>query len=62
MDTDKTPLIPDIVTILNIIFGEKSWNSYDQIDFEIIRAELENQGYTLKPKRRHQDDDFVTFV
>jgi hypothetical protein len=51
IDQSKKPmLLSELVNILLIVVGEGEWN-YDDIDFRVVRAEIEKQGFSLKPRK-----------
>ena len=45
----------DIITIISIIAQENNWNSYEDINFDIIRKELEANGIPLRERKSPSD-------
>lgn len=59
IDTDKFPVVGDnietIVRALRSVAKEKSWQNYEDINFDNIRAELQSANIPMRPRKRAAD-------
>lgn len=54
-------LIVEMIDRLNLYFQQKKWNTYDDVEFDSIRQDLEKKGLPVKPKKTGSSYHDVSF-
>lgn len=59
IDEEQYPMVgshpEDVIGAIGIVAGENQWKSYDDINFDMIREELEANGIPLRARKTKED-------
>jgi len=59
IDTERYPMIgnhpEDVIGAIGLIAEENQWKSYDEVNFNLIRKELEADGVPLRARKTGKD-------
>ena len=59
IDTEQYPMIgshpKDVIGAIGLVAEENQWKSYDDVNFDLIRKELEANGVPLRARKTRED-------